>query len=57
MTRTELITELKACERRIATLNLLFQLKRGPRPSEADPGACARRNELRQMLIERRYDP
>lgn len=57
MTRAELITELKACERRIAALNLDYQLGRGERPSVADPAVCERRKELRKILVERTYDP
>lgn len=56
MTRTELIGELRACEKRIAALNTAYQLGQGPRPSEADPAVCERRKELRKMLIERNYE-
>lgn len=55
MTRTELIAQLKACERRIHALNERYQSKLGPRPSEADPAVCARRNELRELLRQRQY--
>lgn len=57
MTRAELIAQLRECERKIHTLNERYQSKLGERPSVADPAVCARRNELREMLIERRYDP
>lgn len=56
MTRSELIGELKACEKRIATLNTTYQCGTGPRPSEADPAVCERRKELRKMLVERTYE-
>lgn len=56
MTRTEVIRELRECERRIADLNTNYQLGKGLKPSQADPALCFRRNELRRMLIERVYE-
>lgn len=57
MTRRELITELKACEQRIAKLNDAYQNagRIGNKPSQVDPDVCRRRQELREMLIQKQY--
>lgn len=56
MTRDEIVEELKRAENIIHELNMSYRYGSGKRPSEANPEICARRNELREMLVKRLYD-